>query len=320
MKQLRYIIIIAVTIAALYVYLRSESRKTGGRKPLIVPENIASLDGITIAKDGDTFYYSRGADGLWTTDQGIQADAGFITESLSYLEIISPASKSISDGLADVIKAEGTSIKLYQGNKIRSDFRILHVESGIPGSYLLADKSLQPYLVRVRNYMTNNAEKFILGINDRVSDTFFKGVSSGTITGAGVYYPHDKGDSFSIFLNKEGYVLSIATGDTVAPEMINSQKITDYLSFFDDFKTLHPQKGKAENMTASLFATLEIATLSGREIRLEAFRNKHNEAGRDDGIDMSVFTGIINNTDTMLFYYSDMDPFFRKAAYFLKNQ
>lgn len=320
MKQLRYLILIAAAIAALFVYLSRENKKDGGRKPLIVPGNIAALDGIMVAKDDDTSYYSRDAKGLWTTEGGVTADAELITESLSYLEIVSPASHSISDSLTNIIKAEGTSIKLYQRNKTRADLRILHVESGISGSYLLAGNSPRPYLVRVRNYMTDNAEHFVLSIINRVSGTFFAGVSSGTITGTGVLYPERMGDSFSIFLNKDGYIIRMADGDTVSPDKTSSQKILDYLSFYDDIKTLHPQKGTAENMTASLFATLEISTVSGKEIRLDAYRNKPDVRGNENGFDMSVFTGIVNSTDTLQFYYSDMDPFFRKAAYFLKNQ
>ncbi len=68
MKQLRYLILIAAAIAALFVYPSRENKKAGGRKPLIVPGNIASPDGIVVAKDGDTSYYSRDAKGLWTTE------------------------------------------------------------------------------------------------------------------------------------------------------------------------------------------------------------------------------------------------------------
>ena len=318
MRNIKYYLSIAFLIIAALMYLNRGRRAAGGGGPDLLPEKISSIDGLLIVNGQDSMYYSKNDTGSWLNDEGIPVNADIILGALGNIEIVSPASRSAGEYIARKIRNDGTVIKITAGKKVKSEFRMLYDTTIIPGTYLMSGRNNSIYLIRLKGYSVNNAEKIISSLDRLIQGSRFPDLAPDEIREIRMEYPDKSGESFRL-INKDGNYELYIDDSAVKQDMLDKQRISDYLTFFRNISTEYPSENENSDIPGEFhFVTMDVLTASGQTIEVDGYRRQAVNDNRDR-FDMTVFTGIIDRSDTVIFKYSDMDPVFSKAGDFLKK-
>jgi hypothetical protein len=253
------------------------------------------------------------ADGKWILSEDAKVQQQKINNffgALKNLKMQAPVSKQEADNLVDLLKSEGTHIRIKANNRIIYELIFLNHHNRTVGTL----KKGKPYFLEIRGYTHVNLWEMV-SINDSDwKDNQLFNFRNNQLAVVELLYPSNPENGFSIINAPEGAVIFDLNKNPLSS--FDIEAVNDYLQFFTGINYENPDLKSFKINTDSILFKLSILTSEKKNINLQSYtlRNKNTST-----INTNQFAGIINQSDTVFLNYSDFDPLLLNIDYFLKK-
>ncbi|MBN2274332.1 MAG: hypothetical protein JXR41_03755 [Bacteroidales bacterium] len=257
----------------------------------------------------------------WRLNGQYQARKEIVTmflQAMGRLEVLSPASRSISDTIIRRLEEKGIHLTLYRGNKTLKSLFVYYEKEFVPGTYMMDERQKKPYRIGLTGYKRDNIESLFSTAEISWKDNVLFFCEPGEIAAVEIRYPQQPERSFCIARDKNNTPSLYTADKALSPEHVNKDEILDYLSYFVPVHYTIP----ADTVSTIIweqdpFAVLTITGQHNDIFSIKAFRIRLQD-GRS--YDMHRYIAI-NDSDSLpvIVKYADTDPIMKSYVDFLKK-
>ncbi len=236
--------------------------------------------------------------------------------ALGRINIVSPASKKISDTITGKLLHEGIFLKLFHNEHLIKSFYIYYENETVPGTYMMDGRMFKPYLVSLIGYSGNNLEK-LFSLNPLAwRDNVLFDLQPVDIYSVELTYPEQPDESFRI-INQDGKNPHLFALNSDMPEdNANKDEVRDYLSYFIAVRYVNIDKGFSRNRLTEPFLILKIINTQQQKYEMQAFRRPLPDGSSDLNYYYIFSAG---DTVPLLVKYTETDPIMKTFSDFIKK-
>jgi hypothetical protein len=315
--SLAYIGLIAIAALLMVTNRKSTLRQRNMNFALAEP---SLVDRIIISNKTDRLILEKDGD-RWRLNGKYPArteTVALFLQSMRRIEVLAPASKSITDTLISRIDKRGNHLKLYHGNKTLLSVMVFHEKEFIPGTYMMDERFRKPFRVGLTGYEGADFDGlFHTGISQWKDNILFD-YRPEEITGIRMEYPQNPGQSFVITASP-GEELRLDPAESPGePDKVDPQEVADYLSCFSGVRyILQDSAGYNPPGLKEPFAILTITGKNRDVFRMKAFRIPGTGENKVDG---NRYTAILaGDSLPVTVKYSETELVMKLYSDFLKK-
>jgi hypothetical protein len=318
-----FVVLLAITAVILFDK-RSGTDKRDENQFAVKDTGLINL--VEIRSPDNTVILER-MQGRWIINGHYSAGNKSITgllKLISRLQVSAPVPGSIRSEITDKLTKDGKRIKIVTERKNPHVILMYHDTVHTNTTYMMMENSDQPFRVEIPGYPERNLARYFV---DKVSywrDNSIFRLREDEISSVSLYNTHDPEKSFHLLNTDNGYKLYTYTDSTEVPDIIDG-KARQYLSYFSSVSferflsdnERRTQAGLNKDDPANIIAVTD----SGNNvIQVKTFLWYVTRQDASPGVDLNRLIAIINNTDTVVVKYIELDPVIKDIGYFLEKE
>jgi hypothetical protein len=262
----------------------------------------------------------------WQFDSGYLANQSLLAicfKVFSQVEIKSPVSKKEKFQVIEKLKNNGTEIILLNNKKVLKNF-YLWADTSKKSIYMMQKKAESPFIVDLPSYNGNFAAIF------RTEKDFWRDKTiirylSGQIANVKVEQPGNQSQSFGLTIYP-ALKAKLTNSKNIKIQNINAEAVEAYLFCYRNvrvFKFLKKTDLQYQNLsTAQPDFIVAVSDRTGKTKILKTYKRKiQDELEKKTGekYDLNYCFVTIDNHETALARYVDIDPLTRDLGFFIKK-
>jgi hypothetical protein len=316
-----YIFFFFIVVMAVFVVLVIRRNGNWQQRSIgFVPPDVSSIDSVRVTCQKASLILGKSGED-WKINHHEPAKkekVELLLSSLQRIEIVSPTARMIRDAISDSLLLHGKHISIFSGGKLVRSMYVYYDSLHIPGTYMMLERSKDPFMVKLKGYETVNIENLFSPVRNNWIDHSLFGYNPEQLAFISVFYPGAPDASFTIDIGKVKVTLSNKNG-IVDETKINMQEIKDYLHFFGKISYIIPVESSGPFMEDNPFAMLLIRDINQDQFQLNAFRKYISGQNRKEFDSNLCFAVLNRDRDTILLRYTDIDPLLRHLDDFQKK-
>ena len=267
-------------------------------------------------------------EGKWVINRHFPASSRRIKGLLSLiprLKINSVVPVSIRDEIMERLRHDGRRLMILTGKKNPYVAFIYHDSLHTNATYMMAENSDNAYRMEVPGFRNRDiARLFVDEINYWREQTIFH-LRPDEILSVSLYEPKKPENSFHLINNGPGDYQLFTNPDSIEIPDPDKEAIEQYLGYFSSVSFEQFVSSGDDDFSNSLRdeeADKIIKVRDSRNIETEVktfMRYTYNRRGVPDP-DPDRLYAVMNNTDTTLLKYVEIDPVLKETGYFLKDE
>lgn len=245
--------------------------------------------------------------------------------ALNRLTILSPVSKAEKEQIASILKADGILVKVHKNRRIVKEFYVSKPAMNKEKTYMMMEKSSEPFIVNIPAFRGLLAELFIADENYWRNRTIFD-YEPQNILSIKVEYPQEKRKSFQVINYNDGtFAIQNLTEDKFMQDF-DVEKVARYFTFFQRiiFEDVVSDLTavKIDSVLNSIpYSVITVKDKSDEENRVSVYRKppekKYDEFGQELKFDYDrAYASFNHNKELIIIQYYIFDPLFKEIDYF----
>jgi hypothetical protein len=244
-----------------------------------------------------------------------------ILKIISRLQVSAPVPGSIRSEIISRLEKEGRRVRIVAARKNPHVILMYHDTIHTRTTYMMMEHSGQPFRVIIPGYPETDLERYF---SDEISywrDNSIFRLKENQIRFVSVCNNHDPGKSFHLINDfKAGYKLFTYSDSTEITGIIN-EPVMQYLGYFSSvyFERFLTRDEKNDLIHVDPEYIITVEDTDNRTIRVVTFPWY---VAKQDGHplpDLNRLIAIINDSDTVMVKYVELDPVIKEIGYFLES-
>ncbi|MBU6343340.1 MAG: DUF4340 domain-containing protein [Bacteroidetes bacterium] len=264
-------------------------------------------------------------DGYWLYNGKAKARPTAIQtllETIAQVRVEFAPTETAKPHLIKALAGEGIKVELYnKSNELFKCYYVGDVTTDERGTYMIMDKSENPYVVQVPSFIGQIRVRYLLGDDNWMDRSVFS-EKPEEINSVSVEYPQQKSQSFRVLKNEDGGYTVTPFYSTTTPIKAPLRKGVPeaFLLQFErltaeGFETTNPVRDSVENLVP--FAIVTVQNQKGTETKAKFWPL---EVERDPTTGqifvVRYFTDVNNGSQFMLTQHHVFGPIFRGYPFF----
>lgn len=245
--------------------------------------------------------------------------------ALNRLTILSPVSKAEKEQVANILRADGLLVKVYKNRRTIKEFYVSKPSMNKKKTYMMMEKSSEPFIVNIPAFRGLLAELFITDENNWRNKTIFD-YEPQNIQSIKVEYPQEKKKSFQVINYNDG---TFAIQNLAKKKFIkdfNVEKVARYFTYYQHivFEQVagHLTKFTIDSVLNSTpYCIITVKDETDEENKVTVYRKpsekKYDEFGQEIKFDYDrAYASFNHNKELIIIQYYIFDPLFKEIDYF----
>ncbi len=328
MKNIRLFLILVVLIIIAGIYYFSNNKGTLNlRNASFAIESPDKITKVELKSDNAVLLLKRESDG-WKVNNKYKATTSYVENLnlvLSRITVLSPVSKVEKEQVASILQNDGILVGVYRNRKSLKKFYVSKPSMNKEKTYMMMERSTDPFIVRIPAFKGLLAELFITDENYWRNKTVFD-YEPQNIESIALVYPENETKSFKAINYNDGTFAIKKMDDNKFLEDYNVDKLARYFTYyqritFDDIVTNLDQIQTDSILNSSPYCVISVKDESGVENKIIIYRkpsdNEVDEFGNKIKFDYDkAYATLNNNNELIIIEYYIFDPLFKEIDYF----
>ena len=328
MKNIRLFLVLVVLIVIAGIYYFSNSKGTLNlRNASFALESPGEITKIELKSENETLLLKKEPDG-WKVNNKYRATDSYVENLnliLSRITVLSPVSKVEKEQVASILQNDGILVGVYRNRKSLKKFYVSKPSMNKEKTYMMMERSTDPFIVRIPAFKGLLAELFIQDENYWRNKTVFD-YEPQNIESIMLEYPENEEKSFKAINYNDGTFAIQKLDDNKFLEDYNVDKLARYFTYyqriaFDDIVTNLDQNQTDSILNSSPYCVISVKDESGVENKIKIYRkpsdNEVDEFGNKIKFDYDkAYATLNNNNELIIIEYYIFDPLFKEIDYF----
>jgi len=327
-NNLKYIFVLVVLLIFASLYYFSNTKGTLNLKKanfsIDNPEDVTKIKLITSEIE---ILLNKKSD-HWELNNNYRARTKTVFEFLrvlSSIDVHSPVSKTEKEQVASILKAEGIIVEVYKNKRVVKSFYVSKPSMNKEKTYMMMNRSDQPYVARIPLFKGNLADLFTTNENlwrDRILFDY----QPQNMKEISISYTENPEKSFLATNYGDGsFSLKESSSDSYV-ESFDIEKLSRYFTYFQNigFESIATNLTEIETATvlnSMPFVTIKVEDSDGRINKLRIYKKladrEIDEFGKKIEFDFNRAYALFNeNNEILIIQYYICDPILKEIDYF----